>query len=381
MNKKYIKELQDSGMNFFVAATGGGTSFLGEFLKVSGGSKCILGGYVPYAVEATNLFLGTKLKKYSDGNAARKLGVAAFEQAAKIFNANRDKSNYIESYCVGVGVACSLAKENEREGREHTINISIQTANKTRGISVTLQKSTLSRETEEHFVNNLILMELFSEFGRRIDEEWNEMMNRLLKQENCVVERFTANNPCVCGIFPYNPFASEKMYLDFPQPQYGQDLVIYPGSFNPFHSGHAEILRLAEEITAQSVFLELTVTNSYKPRMDYVDLKSRIANFPTKNYIVTHAPRFVDKVRLLKHHYNCRQIIIVVGADTWERVYDDAAHKNGDIKFFEDNNVKFLVFGRNTEIKNTEAKIFFSDERALDYFNPVSSTQLRDKNQ
>ena len=88
----------------------------------------------------------------------------------------------------------------------------------------------------------------------------------------------------------------------------------------------------------------------------------------------------MDKVNLLKKHFNPSKIIIVVGADTWERVYDDAAHKNGDIKFFEDNNVRFLVFGRNAEIKNQDSILFIKNKIALSYDNPISSTVLR-KNQ
>ena len=122
---------------------------------------------------------------------------------------------------------------------------------------------------------------------------------------------------------------------------------------------------------------ELSVTNSYKPQMDCVDLNNRIKQFGDNPYIVTHAPRFVDKINLLKHHFNCRKITIVVGADTWERVYDDAAHKNGDVKFFEDNNVKFLVFGRNSTINNTDSNLLIKNELALNYNNPISSTELR----
>ena len=158
-------------------------------------------------------------------------------------------------------------------------------------------------------------------------------------------------------------------------------IVIYPGSYNPLHQAHREIYHLAHKITELPVFYELSVTNSYKPNMDYVDLENRFKQFDNNGWrnavILTKAPRFVDKVNLLKKHFNPKQIIIVVGADTWERVYDYTAHKNGDIKFFEDNNVKFLVFGRNSTIKNTDSNLLIKNELALNYNNPISSTALR----
>jgi hypothetical protein len=118
--------------------------------------------------------------------------------------------------------------------------------------------------------------------------------------------------------------------------------------------------------------------------MDYTDLEKRYSEFKLNNLeqklLITKAPRFVDKINLIKtEFFNPKEIIIVVGADTWERVYDAAAHKNGDIKFFEDNNVKFLVFGRNSEIKNQDSPLFLRNEIALNYSNSISSTELRKK--
>lgn len=177
MKEKYVKELQKCGKMFFVAATGGGTSFIGDFLKIPGGSQCIVGAYVPYAIEATNNFVGGKLDKYADANAARRLAVASYEQCFKL------KPN--ENICVGVGVACSLVKDKERDGREHHINIAVHTFNQTFGISVVLKKSKLNRTKEENLVNDLILFNLVKEFcnPQIINREW-EIIHQMIYLDN-----------------------------------------------------------------------------------------------------------------------------------------------------------------------------------------------------
>jgi nicotinic acid mononucleotide adenylyltransferase len=363
MKENYIKELQNCGKMFFIAATGGGTSFIGDFLKIPGGSKCIVGGYVPYAIEATNNFVGGKLDKYADANAARRLAVASYENCLKIKTTNN---------CVGVGIACSLVKDNERDGREHHINVAVHTFNETFGISVVFKNSKLDRAEEEEFVNDLTLFVLANKYCKNIDREW-EIVHQMI---------YLNNDGETTTFGEYNRMVGCDLYCDAMEDLEMQEtIVIYPGSFFPFHNGHREIYHLAHKITELLVFYELSVTNSYKPSMDYVDLENRYEQFNNKEWrnsvILTKAPRFVDKVNLLKKHFNPKEIIIVVGADTWERVYDDVAHKNGDIKFFEDNNVKFLVFGRNAEIKNQDSVLFIKNDLALNYNNNISSTAIR----
>jgi len=365
MKENYIKELQNCGKMFFVAATGGGTSFIGEFLKIPGGSQCIVGGYVPYAIEATNNFVGGKLDKYADANAARRLAVASYENCLKIKTTTTNN-------CVGVGIACSLVKDKERDGREHYINVAVHTYNETFGVSVVLKKSKLDRVEEEEFVNDLTLFVLAKRYCKNIDREW-EIVHQMI---------YLDNGGEATTFWGYNRMVDCDLYcnaIDYINKN--DTIVIYPGSFFPLHEGHREIYHLAHKITQLPVFYELSVTNSYKPSMDYVDLENRYKQFNNIGWrnavILTKAPRFVDKVTLLKKHFNPKEIIIVVGADTWERVYDDAAHKNGDIKFFEDNNVKFLVFGRNAEIKNQDSTLFIKNDLALNYNNNISSTAIR----
>ena len=377
MNKDTIIALQNSGKLFYIAATGGGTSFIGEFLKVPGGSKCIVGGHIPYATEATNAFVGGKLEKYSDGNAARRLAVASYEYCTKL--------NFPTDKCVGIGVACSLVKRDERYDRKHISNIAIHTDMFTLSLEIEFKKTIPDdyehiREYEETATNIFILDVLHYLFVTNADKQITMLdLIQILNDEfdPIIGEHFT-----IKGDLAFNRLRNAELYCESIELFKNNDtVVIYPGSYNPLHDAHKEIYHLAHKITELPVFYELSITNSYKPSMDYVDLENRYKQFNIVNWlnavIITKAPRFVDKVNLLKKYFDCKEIIIVVGADTWERVYDDASHKNGDIKFFEDNNVKFLVFGRNADIKNQDSVLFIKNNLALNYNNNVSSTALR----
>jgi len=377
MNKEKIIAIQNSGKLFYVAATGGGTSFIGDFLKIPGGSKCIIGGHIPYAPEATNAFVGGKLDKYSDANAARRLAVASFEYCTNL--------KFPTDQCVGIGVACSLVKRDERFDRKHISNIAIHTELFTLSLEIDFKKTILDdyehiREFEETATNIFILDVLNYLFVK------NE--NKNISKSDIVTILMNSfdslNTDCfkITGSLEFNRLRNADLYCESIEYIKKNDtLVIYPGSYNPLHQAHKEIYNLAHKITQLPVFYELSIANSYKPSMDYVDLENRYKQFNIVNWlnaiIVTKAPRFVDKVNLLKKYFNPKEIILVVGADTWERVYDDAAHKNGDIKFFEDNNVKFLVFGRNADIKNQDSVLFIKNNLALNYNNNVSSTALR----
>jgi nicotinic acid mononucleotide adenylyltransferase len=359
---KKIKALHKSNKLFYITATGGGTSFVGEFLKISGGSACIVGGRVTYATEDTDSFIKTKLPKYSNGDAACKLAVASYEHCVSI-----KPENSIN--CVGVGAACSLFKENERKDRIHTVNIAIHT--KTYTFLLELEFNKNSREIEEELCNSFIL----------------DALNHLFVENKTLEDTRESLIKTDFGDFAYNSRLTFSVkYAEYPNQDVmfnsvikNAPLCIYPGSFRPRHQAHIDLKQIAEEILKQTVYYELTTHNSYKPAMDFIDLNNRTSQFtgPNDKLLVTTAPRFVDKVKFLRTNFNCTDIVFVVGADTWERVYDAAAHKNGDVKFFEDNNVKFLVFGRNTEIKNQDSVLLIKNDRALNYDNPISSTAIR----
>jgi nicotinic acid mononucleotide adenylyltransferase len=384
MNKDTIRQateiIHQSGKFFYVAATGGGTSFLGEFLKIPGGSSVIVGGEIPYNQKAFDAFAG-KTEKYSDRTAALKLAVASFEKCVKL--------GFDKESVVGVGVACSLAKLNERADRKHHINIAIHLYNHSFANELVLPNNLYTREQEETLVNNLIYYTLFT--GYFTDKS---------KIEPNIIDQITGNfNTYFLNVFNVGTVLND--YIGNPDITQGESvhfhnrpesnlfekaetIAVYPGSFAPLHTAHIEIYNSAKQILSPTtpVLYELSITNSYKPSIDFVTLKNRVDQFTNidQHLMVTRAPRFVDKIRLYQQYFPNKKFIFVCGADTWNRVFDAAAIQNGDIQFFKDNDVKFLVFARPGEtLTNSDSELMIKNEAALQYNNSISSSELRKK--
>jgi nicotinic acid mononucleotide adenylyltransferase len=92
-------------------------------------------------------------------------------------------------------------------------------------------------------------------------------------------------------------------------------LMLLPGSFNPLHTGHMLLARVAEEIRQQPVTFEISVTNVDKPPLVGATVRHRLGQFAWKSPVeLTRAPTFVEKARMFP------RTTFVIGADTAERL-------------------------------------------------------------
>ena len=121
--------------------------------------------------------------------------------------------------------------------------------------------------------------------------------------------------------------------------------LLLPGSFNPLHQGHIELLEIAQQITSKPGAYELTVKNADKPALDYLTLNERLTQF-TQPVWLTNTPNFVDKAKLFP---DCT---FALGIDTMVRIAQSHFYPNGEaglqqaIEDFNALNTSFLVFGR-----------------------------------
>jgi nicotinic acid mononucleotide adenylyltransferase len=165
--------------------------------------------------------------------------------------------------------------------------------------------------------------------------------------------------------------------------------VVFPGSFNPMHHGHARMAAIAAERFGHSVWLELSMTNVDKPPLDFLTLRERLEPLAAFNVCLTRAPTFVEKTELFPG------ATFVVGADTLIRIADERYYDNQEeqrdaaIDRLERAQAQFLVFGRQCEGRFlTLANLSLPLRLAAmcesvpveEFRDDISSTDLRSRN-
>ena len=126
--------------------------------------------------------------------------------------------------------------------------------------------------------------------------------------------------------------------------------LIFPGSFNPFHSGHNSMSELAEKKTGLGLAYEICIQNADKPPLSYHEIEQTLNQFKDEHeWVLTKAGKFTDKAALFPNS------VFIIGADTLTRILDEKFYLNrqdmlNQLDLFNSHNVNFLVFGR--KIKN-----------------------------
>ena len=306
-----VADVNDTPYKVFIALTGGGQSFIHNFMQHSGASKTIAGAYIPYHQNLLHEFIDRIPKKYCSEQTAANMAVASYKKC-KLAVDNKN-------HAIGIGVTCTLATDGEREGREHNVYIAAHTKEFSASNHIKMPGG-LTRSTEELIVNELIFRWVYAlSVTRKIDFECRAVHAHDL-------------------LYPNNNIHSKGI------------LAIYPGSFDPWHHGHERVYNIAEMQTGLTPVLEITISNVDKGMVDYITIEDRLKTIPeTVPYIITEAPTFFEKmIYVYKLYPDVQGIIFIVGADTWNRIWlpleigtPEKIHEA-----FKECNVKFIVFPR-----------------------------------
>jgi hypothetical protein len=328
--QQLIAALHGSGRKAALAITGGGSGAIGELLRVPGGSRLLLEAQVPYDEGALAIYLGFAPAQASSADTAVAMAQAARARAARLVPAGTD--------VVGLGATAALVSDRPRRG-EHRFHIAFANAAGTAHCTCVLAKGRRDRAGEEDLVTRAIVLwlaracEVAAPSPRSLfdaDEPYAESVvavadtiDQLLAGE---VDRITVQ-------------PDGQMMLAAPQP-----VVLFPGSFNPMHEGHALLARVAEEFRQQPISFEISVTNVDKPPLAGETVRHRLAQFAWKAPVeLTRAPTFLEKSRLFPG------TTFVVGADTAERLFgakyygDDEARMHQALEEIANSGASFLV--------------------------------------
>ena len=321
-----IKKIHSSPYRFVLVSSGGGTNAISEILKVPGASKSVLEAYVPYAKESLDYYLLKQPDHYCSIETTLSMAAKAYSAAKKI-DLNTNPKNLL-----GIAVTASLATNYSKKG-EHKFYIAIQTYKYSSSFSYTFIKGELTREEEEQIVTDNIINAIAHSCKVKnfIGSESPLLISETVKAEKSWVE-----------------LVDNK--IDFVSSSNHVPELIFPGSFNPFHSGHKSMSELAEKKTGLALAYEICIQNADKPPLSYHEIKKILDQFKHGHeWVLTKAGKFTDKASLFPNS------VFIIGADTLTRILDEKFYLNrqdmlNQLDLFNSHNINFLVFGR--KIKN-----------------------------
>ncbi len=380
-----ITALHASEHQTVLAITGGGSQAIGRLLEVPGGSRTLLEAIVPYASAALTDWLGGAAEQSCSAPTARAMAMASWMRA-------RDLSPETDPHqLVGVGTTASLVSDRPKRG-DHRVHVAVQTATSTVTYTLVLAKEERDRIAEETLAAQMILLGLAAACELDTTDTHSNYEKHLKPNEQTLFSQQLAEASWTDLLLGKRQYVS---YPDSSQPQAQEPKTIFPGSFNPLHTGHQRIARIAAKRLGCPVAYELSITNVEKPPLDFVEIEERVRGLRgetasedpcAETLLLTDAPTFRAKAALFP---GCT---FVVGADTIARIADPKYYSgetgsfDAAIELIAEQGCRFLVFGREIEgefrvlsdIKLPPALRKLCDEVSADEFREdVSSTELR----
>jgi len=372
-NIKLIDKINASPQKAYLTITGGGTTFIGEFMSREGASKTIVGVNVPYSKFMFDDFVKCKIDKYVSEEASLKLATKSYQKCLEAGISQED--------AVGIGVTCSLRSDNERKGRINQAWIGVHRHKSISYYNIVFHDDPeafySTRLGQEEMVAKSILEALADKPVSASSS--SKTINIPLSYRKAI---FSQNDILIIGDSVRNRWRKIKPKKFVP---------IFCGSWNPRHKGHNGMIKLAEEILGEEVTLELSVKNADKGVLNYAEILERKKEMEEYPYIITNQATFRDKASCLRDIIaESKPIVFIMGYDTWVRIWDEDYYNAIDVdelaESFFNHNIKFLVFGRDGKKlrKNAHPDMFdksflIKSEIANDYKCAVSSTKERTK--
>lgn len=347
---------------FSVMVSGGGFHGLQWLFTTPGASQCVMDGHIPYARASMDRFLhlsddvgpGTGMS-YSSPEATSLMAAEARNRAAQTLLAETSDLTMLKE-CNIFGIACSAALVSTQPKKSpHRCHVAIAHEKMTCVYSLTLEKGLRDREGEDALCSRLMMDAirhastehsndsngedvLKGDFAFAMEAmsatEQVELTNRdrAASSTNDVLDRICCRQSGH-AVFVAAKHGPVGQFSFLENVQLPRNTLVFPGSFNPLHSGHVELVVAALKLQGAApkgvphcpVVFEIAAVNVDKPPLPTAELMARIeavlsspllqaAGVVNFAVCITSEPLFLQKSRIFK---DCT---FVIGADTMSRL-------------------------------------------------------------
>lgn len=349
-----VEQIHASSMQAVLYVTGGAASALTWTLTVPGASNTVLEALVPYSrssfSSALSTTISTELSSLASLPAARALAAAAYRRAVNLAKPGTP--------VVGIAATCVLATTPPHRSSQRAF-IATHSADRVIEYHLDFSKTDTSRERQDTLASRLFLQALHDAVNPSNPPSSPSQNPVSLSYESpltLVRDHLLSGDilhPLTVNEFP-DPIravlSGDAQYVERLNGTWNRDAnrsnLIFPGSFNPLHDGHLQLMEaaLSENASAVPAF-EISVANPDKASVDEETILERVRQIPEKyGVIISRAPLFSQKASM----YGGVQF--VVGIDTAIRILSPRYYEEGGLVNvlveFKTNRCSFVVGGR-----------------------------------
>ena len=297
-------------------------------LCVPGASRTVLDAQIPYSHESLNELVSDEI------DSSQPVPSATADMAMAMAKAAYRKAVNVTSFgtpVMGVGVSCALATDRSRRG-EDKVFVCAYGSEKVRQYHLVLEKGKRSRLQEDIVASELVLGAIATAMGATDHTiETDEFFTTScldLEQDALTHSTYTnlegteanhvshAVEKLISGDIRTVEFSGGMVYFDAPR----RNRIYLPGSFNPLHDGHKELLSAAQiKFPGKEGAFELSIGNADKGFLSKAEIERRVKQFIQIGMpvVLTQAPLFTMKADLFPGS------TFVVGYDTAVRLVQE----------------------------------------------------------
>lgn len=290
MHNDNLNQLLTRKVKVFVNATGAGAGLQKRIWEVAGCSSFFVGAHFPYGNEKTCNVIGYEPPSFCSKEVAVALAMASYMEAYDPLDSGD---------VVGIGLTASVASLKAHKG-EHRVFVAAISNTKCIVYSMVIQKGDVSyRAADGELADELGELALLKVLG--LPTEPSEALSGNALQFSSE----EISNEDLINFIMLRPYIkADGTKSEFHSEDFECEPLFYPGTFDPFHYGHANIGKAAKAKFVANYHFEpeliysTCINPKHKAPPSHADLLKKISQMKGRNFLLTKDDAlYVEKAR------------------------------------------------------------------------------------